>query len=147
MMSGIFSFDDFNRQKSSIKESIKNKTETITNFQETNKFVENEKVILIDESDNNNYYKLYRDVNEDFSCLIAVEGSTSEKMYARLIVESDDLSLVFTGNIEDGKCIVPIKKIDGLKDGVIGNIKLEVIIEGNLFVPWEDTFKYFLTLK
>jgi hypothetical protein len=111
--------------------------EEITN---ENAFVQN-----VEEEDD--FYKLYQDKNEEFSCDIMIEGSSPEETYARIIVESENWSLVFPGEIRNGKCIVPIKKLNILKEGEIGNIKLEVVAEGNLFVPWENQFKVKLSKK
>lgn len=86
------------------------------------------------------YYSLYRDVNESFSCDIFIEGANPDRTLVRLVIESSDWNLVFNGKIENGKCIIPIKKLDILKENSVGNIKLEVIAENNVFVPWENKF-------
>lgn len=86
------------------------------------------------------YYKLFRDKAEDFVCDIAVEGVNQNNTQVRLIVESDEWNLIFTGEIKNGKCIIPIKKLNILNEGQTGNIKLEVNADGNLFTPWEDKF-------
>jgi hypothetical protein len=99
------------------------------------------------ESIDDNFYKLYKDINEEFICDIAIEGSTPDETFARIIIESDEWSLIFPGTIENGKCIVPIKKLGIFKEGQIGNIKLEVVAEGNLFVPWQDKYKVKLSKK
>ena len=39
------------------------------------------------------------------------------------------------------------KKWKILKEGEVGNIKLEVVAEGNLFIPWEDQFKVKVSKK
>jgi hypothetical protein len=108
---------------------------------------EDDNSAFVESTDNDNFYKLYRDINEEFTCDIAIEGSSPEDTYARIIVESEEWSLVFPGTIRNGKCIVPIKKLGILKEGEIGNIKLEVVAEGNLFIPWEDTFKVKVSKK
>ena len=108
---------------------------------------EDDNSAFVESTDNDDFYKLYRDINEEFSCDIAIEGSSPEDTYARIIVESEEWSLVFPGTIRNGKCIVPIKKLGILKEGEIGNIKLEVVAEGNLFIPWEDTFKVKVSKK
>jgi len=97
--------------------------------------------------DDSEFYKLYQDKNEEFSCDIMIEGSSPEETYARIIIESENWSLVFPGEIKNGKCIVPIKKLNILKEGEVGNIKLEVVAEGNLFIPWENQFKVKLSRK
>jgi hypothetical protein len=91
-------------------------------------------------SESEDYYKLFRDKAEDFVCDIAVEGVNQNNTQVRLIVESDEWNLIFTGEIKNGKCIIPIKKLNILNEGQTGNIKLEVNADGNLFTPWEDKF-------
>ena len=102
---------------------------------------------FVNTEDDDDYYKLYQDKNEEFSCDIMIEGSSPEETYARIIIESENWSLVFPGEIRNGKCIVPIKKLNILKEGEIGNIKLEVVAEGNLFTPWENQFKVKMSKK
>jgi hypothetical protein len=97
--------------------------------------------------DEDDFYKLYQDKNEEFVCDIMIEGSSPEETYARIIVESENWSLVFPGEIRNGKCVVPIKKLNILKEGEVGNIKLEVVAEGNLFIPWENQFKVKMSKK
>ena len=93
-----------------------------------------------DESNTEEYYKLFKDKAEDFICDIAVEGVNNNDTEVRLIVESEDWTLMFIGEIKNGKCIIPIKKLNILNEGQTGNIKLEVNADGNLFTPWEDKF-------
>ncbi len=94
-----------------------------------------------------NYYKLYSDKSEDFICDISIEGANPKETEARIVVESEDWTLMFSGELKNGKCVVPIKKLNILKEGQVGNIRLEVIAEGNLFIPWEDKFKVKLSKK
>jgi hypothetical protein len=91
-------------------------------------------------SDNSNYYQLYKDVNENFVCDIFIEGAKIEDSKVRLVLESKEWNLIFNGYIENGKCHIPIKKLDILNEDITGEIKLEVIAEGNVFVPWFDKF-------
>jgi hypothetical protein len=107
----------------------------------------NESAFISTEEDDDDFYKLYQDKNEEFSCDIMIEGSSPEETYARIIIESENWSLVFPGEIRNGKCLVPIKKLNILKEGEIGNIKLEVVAEGNLFIPWENQFKVKMSKK
>lgn len=93
-----------------------------------------------DESNTEEYYKLFKDKSEDFVCDIAVEGVNNNDTEVRLIIESEDWTLMFVGEIRNGKCIIPIKKLNILNEGQTGNIKLEVNADGNLFTPWEDKF-------
>lgn len=93
-----------------------------------------------EEDINEDFYKLYRDKSEEFVCDISVEGVKQSDTEVRLVVESDDWTLMFSGEIVNGKCIIPIKKLSILSEGQIGKIKLEVNADGNLFIPWEDRF-------
>lgn len=112
--------------------------------------IEQEPVLIKEnflQEDDSDYYKVYKDKSENFTCDIAIEGAKPEETFARLVIESDDWSLVFNGDIQNGKCIIPIRKLNILNEGQVGKIKLEVIAEGNLFVPWEDKFKVKLSKK
>ena len=87
-------------------------------------------------------YKLFTDKSEIFECDISLEGASLSKSFARLVLETKDLNLMFKGKISsDGKCVVPIKKLRGLLDeNDNGNIKLEVIAEDTYFQPWQSEF-------
>ena len=87
-------------------------------------------------------YKLYTDKTEIFECDIQIEGASLNNSSARLIVETEDLTLLFKGTIDSqGKCRVPVKKLKGLLgESLQGSIKLEVIAEDTFFVPWESSF-------
>ena len=87
-------------------------------------------------------YKLYTDKQETFECDLFLEGADLKNSSARIIVESNDLTLMFKGEInEDGNCKVPIKKLKGLLDeDTTGDIKLEVIAEDTLIEPWQSDF-------
>ena len=91
-------------------------------------------------SESEEYYKLFKDKSEDFICDIAIEGVNQNDTEVRLIIESEDWALMFTGEIKNGKCIIPIKKLNILNEGQTGSIKLEVNADGNLFTPWEDKY-------
>jgi hypothetical protein len=103
---------------------------------------DNEELEDLDESksESEDYYKLFKDKAEDFVCDIAVEGVNQNDTEVRLIIESEDWTLMFVGEIKKGKCIIPIKKLNIFNEGQTGNIKLEVNADGNLFTPWEDKF-------
>ena len=87
-------------------------------------------------------YKLFTDKTELFECNIQLEGASIKNSQARLLIESDNLSLVFKGEISsDGKCKIPVRKLKGLLDeSTQGNVKLEVIAEDTYFTPWESKF-------
>ena len=88
-------------------------------------------------------YKLFTDKTELFECDIKLEGASLNKSKARLVVETQDYSLLFNGNINSkGKCEIPIRKLKGLIDeNTKGNIRLEVIAEDTYFTPWESDFE------
>ena len=88
-------------------------------------------------------YKLFTDKAELFECDIKIEGSSLSKSKARLVVETNDYSLMFNGKISsNGKCEIPIKKLKGLIDeNSKGNIRLEVIAEDTYFIPWKSEFE------
>jgi hypothetical protein len=88
-------------------------------------------------------YKLYTDKQEVFECQIQLEGASLNKASSRIIVETQDLKLMFEGTIDSkGNCKVPIKKLRGLvNEDDKGTMKLEVIAEDTYFLPWESDFK------
>ena len=88
-------------------------------------------------------YKLFTDKSELFECDIKLEGASLSKSSARLVVETQDYSLLFKGDItSSGKCEIPIRKLKGLIDeNTTGNIRLEVIAEDTFFTPWESDFE------
>ena len=95
-----------------------------------------------------NYYPVYKDKSENFSCDVMVEGARLNETQARLILESDDWTLMFEGEIDrNGKCYIPIKKLNILNEGTVGKIRLEVIAENTVFTPWEDDFKVKMSKK
>ena len=88
-------------------------------------------------------YKLFTDKSELFECDIKLQGASLNKSKARLVVETQDYSLMFNGSISNrGKCEIPIRKLKGLIDeDTTGNIRLEVIAEDTFFTPWESDFE------
>lgn len=110
-------------------------------------FTEEEEIKEEKINEEDSYYKLYKDKNEEFVCDISIEGANPDETSARIVIESKDWTLMFVGELKNGKCVVPIKRLNILTEGQIGNIRLEVIAEGNLFVPWEDKFKVKLSKK
>ena len=88
-------------------------------------------------------YKLFTDKAELFECSISLQGASLKKSKARLVVETQDYSLLFNGTIsKGGKCEIPIRKLKGLIDeDTSGNIRLEVIAEDTFFTPWESDFE------
>jgi hypothetical protein len=95
-----------------------------------------------------NYYPVFKDKAENFTCDVMVEGARLVDTQARLILESDDWTIMFEGDIDrNGKCNIPIKKLNIFDEGTIGKIRLEVIAENTVFTPWEDDFKVKMSKK
>lgn len=88
-------------------------------------------------------YTLYLDKSEDFICEVQIKNASLKGSMARLIVESaDGLNFVFNGQIENGKCIIPIRRLKGLLDeNTTGKLALEIIVEDTYFSPWSDNYK------
>ncbi len=126
---------------------MRSRVEEVAEEDEEETYESTNESAFVNTEDDDDFYKLYQDKNEEFCCDIMIEGSSPEETYARIIVESENWSLVFPGEIRNGKCIVPIKKLNILKEGEVGNIKLEVVAEGNLFIPWEHQFKVKMSKK
>jgi len=88
-------------------------------------------------------YKLFTDKTEVFECNIKLEGASLKNSQARLIIETEDINLLFNGSIDkNGKCTIPIKKLRGLlESNTEGQIKLEIIAEDTYFTPWKSSFQ------
>jgi hypothetical protein len=85
-------------------------------------------------------YTLYSDKNNIFECDIQLEGASISQAFARVIVEGDNLNLVFNGNItNEGNCRIEMPKLSMLKEG--GKMKLEVIADDMYFNPWNSDFE------
>jgi hypothetical protein len=84
--------------------------------------------------------KFYRDVEDDFSCQIKIEGASLASSKARLVLElSDGRSLLFNGKIDgDGKVSIPLN-LRGVVESV-GVATLEIIAESMYFAPYTSDF-------
>jgi len=79
---------------------------------------------------------------------LRVEGANIKDSQVRIVVESNEWSLLFNGNIdENGKVNIPIKKLSLLEEGATGKIRMEVIADGTIFIPWDDDFIVKLSKK
>jgi len=97
---------------------------------------------------NQDYYKVWADKSETFSCDIELEGANLKDTQVRLVLESDNWNLMFPGEITaSGKVTIPIRKLNIFEEGTKGKIKMEVIAEGTVFTPWEDDFEVKLSKK
>ncbi len=86
-------------------------------------------------------FKLYTDKNEIFECAIDIKNASLTNSNARLVIEGKDMSIIFEGKIQAGKCTIPIKKLKGILDeNASGKLRLEVIVEDMFFKPWESEY-------
>ena len=86
-------------------------------------------------------YRIYKDREENFECNISVEGASIDSTQVRLVLNTDIWNIIFYGKLYvNGTCVVPIKRGLPLSVGTTGEIRLEVIVDDQLFVGWEDTF-------
>ena len=86
-------------------------------------------------------YSLFIDKSTIFECDVQIKNASLKNSFARIILESDDMNLVFNGKIENDKCIIPIKRLKHiLSENTTGNISLEIVVEDTLFKPWSDKF-------
>lgn len=87
-------------------------------------------------------YLLYTDKPNKFNCNIQIEGTSLAKSKVRLVIETDEMSYMFNGAIENtGVCEVIIPKTKHfLPEGTKGNMRLEVIADDVYFEPWSSDF-------
>lgn len=87
-------------------------------------------------------YLLYTDKPNRFNCNIQIEGTSLAKSKVRLVIETDEMSYMFNGAIENtGVCEVIIPKTKHfLPEGTKGNMRLEVIADDVYFEPWSSDF-------
>ena len=86
-------------------------------------------------------YRVFRDKDENFECKISIQGAGLNAAQARLVFDTDLWNITFYGKIyKDGRCLIPIKKSIPLPEGTRGRARLEVIVDEQLFIAWEDDF-------
>lgn len=86
-----------------------------------------------------NTYTLYLDKPENFECEIEIKNAKASDASARLIIESEDVNLVFYGDVSKDSINVPMKSLKKFfKEDDKATAKLEVIVEGQLITPWES---------
>ena len=94
-----------------------------------------------DETVDPSLYKIYKDKEEIFECNISVQGAKLSSSQVRLIFDHEICNLIFYGKIgKDGKCVVPLKKMNFYPERSTGRVRLEVIVDDTIFIPWEETF-------
>lgn len=86
-------------------------------------------------------YRLLKDKSNEFQCEIKLEGTSAKDARVRLFLEGDGCEYSFEGKIEDGQCTVPLGKLKKYQNLLEhGKIRLEVIAEDTLFVPYESSY-------
>lgn len=84
-------------------------------------------------------YTLYLDKSENFQCDVQIKNAKSSDASARLIIECDDVNLIFYGEVSKDSINVPINSLKKyFKEEDKATAKLEVIVEGQLITPWES---------
>jgi hypothetical protein len=84
-------------------------------------------------------YTIYLDKEETFECEVSIKNASIKDSSARLIIESDDINLVFFGTVSKDTISVPIKSLKKyFTESDKATIKLEVIVENNLVTPWQS---------
>jgi hypothetical protein len=87
-------------------------------------------------------YKLLKDKNNEFQCEIRLEGASAKNAKVRLFLEADGAEYSFNGKIEGEQCIVPMGKLNKFANLLEnGKIRLEVVADDTLFVPYESDYQ------
>ena len=94
-------------------------------------------------------YNLFTDKLNKFNCNIEIEGTSLAKSKVRLVIETDEMSYMFNGKIENtGICEVNIPKTKNfLSENTKGVMRLEVIADDVYFEPWSSDFNVKTTKK
>ena len=120
-------------------EKIRKQTIEDYKIQENIQEVEEE---IVEKVNTDEYYHVFIDKSENFICEIELEGAQLKDTQVRLVLETENWNLLFNGEIDrNGKVNIPIKKLSIFDEGDHGSIKMEVIAEGTVFIPWEQEFE------
>lgn len=94
-------------------------------------------------------YYLFTDKPNKFNCNIEIEGTSLAQSKVRLVIETDEMSYMFNGKIENtGICEVNIPKTKHfLPENTKGLMRLEVIADDVYFEPWSSDFNVKTTKK
>jgi len=87
-------------------------------------------------------YKLLKDKNNEFQCEIKLVGASTQTAKVRLFLEGSGCEYSFKGSIEGDRVRVnmgKLKKFESLLES--GKIRLEVVADDTLFVPYESTYE------
>jgi len=88
-------------------------------------------------------YTIYLDRDENFECEASIKNASYKNSSARLIIESNEINLVFFGSVDKDTISVPIKSLKKyFTESDKATIKLEVIVENQLVTPWESEVEF-----
>ena len=86
-------------------------------------------------------YKVLKDKNNEFQCEIKLEGASITNAKARLFLEADGAEYSFKGEIDGNKCTIAMGKLSKFANLLEnGKIRLEVLADDTLFVPYESDY-------
>ena len=84
---------------------------------------------------------IYTDKEQLFECQIKIEGTEYSKVQSRLIISPTNSSkhLFIEGIVENNICKIKIPPINEISKN--GAISLEIIVDNNLFNPWQSNYE------
>lgn len=83
------------------------------------------------------------DRESELSFTLNIEGSTSPPRSRLVLKMNDDFELALKGKVEGDKVYVDIPILTTFKESFSGKViqaYLEVVVDENYFIPWEDNF-------
>jgi hypothetical protein len=87
-------------------------------------------------------YKLLKDKNNEFQCEIKLVGANEKTAKVRLFLEGTGCEYSFNGTIDGTRCRVNLGKLKNFTNLMeSGKIRLEVVADDTLFVPYESTYE------
>jgi len=87
-------------------------------------------------------YKLLKDKVNEFQCEIKLIGANEKTAKVRLFLEGTGCEYSFNGTIEGTRCRVNLGKLKNFTNLMeSGKIRLEVIADDTVFVPYESTYE------
>ena len=87
-------------------------------------------------------YKLLKDKVNEFQCEIKLVGATTKNAKVRLFLEGTGCEYSFNGTIDGTRCRVNLGKLKNFTNLMeSGKIRLEVIADDTVFVPYESTYE------
>jgi len=87
-------------------------------------------------------YKLLRDKSNEFQCEIKLVGASEKTAKVRLFLEGVGCEYAFNGTIDGTRVRVNLGKLKPFQNLMeSGKIRLEVVADDTLFVPYESTYE------